>query len=393
MDKHVPETKIYLYIMYLREYLKQTMKVCVIGTGALAERNVQLFKTRHSVSLFVPFQITPEDSLELTVRCNPIPIYYNPTSLTTVDLFIISVELIQNNVNGEIDLDPILQISQIIRQFAHTGATVIVESKVGVGITRKYFSDLHVHCSYSPSCFKPDDTGNEIVTKLIGGLDNESEVLATQFYQTIYSNVIRTGSAEIAEAAAMLKAAQETVQEAMINEFADFCDTIKLDIHKVIDATSVAYRDDPRVKLPWVGRRYDTDSKLLMMNTGQSWPILCAASDHLTNKPAQIYKRIVDIYCLGDYDRLHKMAFLVVGLGTVVGSVHTKDSPVIDIIKHLELEGATVVKYDMFVEKYSKLPELTYNTGKSKFDGILVMHPYMMSMWEGKKETTFFCRH
>lgn len=376
------------------------MKVCIIGTGVVAEKNIQLFSPRHSVTLFVPFPITPEEGMDLAVRSNPTPIWYDPTTLSNMDLFVVCVELKYKDVTGEIDLDPMLEVSQIIRRFAHTGSTVIIESKIGVGTTRKFFTGLDVHCSYSPAQFVADDSVNDIITnstKLVGGLDEESEVLAMQFYETIYSSVIRTGSPEVAEAAVMLKAAQETVQEAMINEFSDFCESVDLDVHKVIDATSVGHREDPRVKLPWIGKRYDMNSTLLMVNgKNRTWPILSVASEQLTQRPSIIYKRIVDRYCSGNYDKLHKLAFLVVGLGTVVGSSDTIDSPVLDIVRYLELEGAIVTKYDMFVEKYSKLPDLTYNSGKCKFDGILVMHPYMVSTWDDpkfSKQTTFFCRH
>lgn len=375
------------------------MKVCIIGTGPIAEKNIQLFSGRHTVSLYVASPITQEESMELAVRVNPTPVWYDPTSLINIDLFVVCVEVKYDSVTQEIDLEPLLDVSQIIRRFAHSGSTVIIESKVGVGVTRKLFTGLNVHCSYSPAQFNPDDSVTDIVancTKLVGGMDEESEILAMQFYDTIYSNVVRTGSPEVAEGAVMLKSAQETIQEAIINEFSDFCDTVDLDVHKVIDATSVGHREDPRVKLPWIGRRYDVDSKLLMMNSGPKWPILSVASEQLIHRPSKIYKRIVDRYCAGNYDKLHKLSFLIVGLGTVVGSSDTKDSPVLDIIRYLELEGAVVSKYDMFVEKYSNLPELTYNSGKCKFDGILVMHPYMVSTWDDpkfRKQTTFFCRH
>lgn len=371
---------------------RNKMKVCIIGNGPIAEKNIQLFSGRHTVSLYVTSSITEEESIELAV-----PIIYDPTLLFNIDLFVVCVEVKYNFVKHEIDLEPLLNVSQIIRQFAQSGSTVIIESKVGVGVTRKLFAGLNVHCSYSPAQFNPDDTVTNIATKctkLVGGIDQESEIISMQFYNTIYSNVVKTGSPEVAEGALMLKSAQEMIQEAIINEFSDFCDTIGLDVHEVIDATSAGHRDDPTIKLPWIGRLYD--SKLLMMNSGPKWPIMSVANEQLIHRPLKIYKSIVDRYCAGNYDMLHKLSFLVVGLGTVVGSSDTKDSPVLDIIRYLEMEGAVVSKYDMFVETYCNLPELTYNSGKCKFDGILVMHPYMVSTWDDpkfKKQTTFFCRH
>lgn len=371
------------------------MKVCVVGVGFIAERNVELFSTKHSVSIFVPYPISVEESTALSIRMSSkCPIFYDPSSLSTMDLFVICIELPFNDVKNEVVMDRFLETSQAIRRFAHPGSTVIVETKVGVGVTRKFFTGLEVHCSYSPNRITQDTINSDI--KLVGGLDEESEVLAMQFLETVYTNVVRTGSAEVAEAVVMLDAAKATVQEAVINEFADFCTNVDVDIHQVIDAASVGDRRltrDPRLTLPWVGRKRDIDSALTM-TTGR-WPVLATASEQLTSRPSKVYKQIVERFCNGDFDKLHKMAFLVVGLGTTIGSASTTNSPVLEIIRNLELEGASVSKYDMFVDEYSEIPTLKHNSGRCKYDGIIVMHPYMVPNWKGEyeKKTLFFCRH
>jgi len=374
------------------------MKVCVVGIGYIAEKNIELFKAKHSVSIYVPYPISVEESMSLRSRTGAVPIYYDPTTLSSIDLFVICLELPYNDVKQNVVMERFLEVSQAIRRFAHSGSTVIVETKLSIGSTRKYFTGVDVHCSYSPSVITHDSTNTEIVEKsikLVGGLDEESELLAMQFLETIYNNVIRTGTPEVAEAVVMLNAAQVTVQEALINEFADFCDTVDLDVHQVIDAASVGDNRDKRVKLPWIGRKCDNDSSLTMSSHTDRWPILSVASGRLTTRPSKIYKQIVERFCKGNFDKLHKMAFLVVGVGTTIGSSDMTDSPVLEIIRYLEMEGAAVSKYDMFVDKYSKLPVLKYNSGKCKFDGILVMHPYMTQTWKNEygNLTMYFCRH
>jgi UDP-N-acetyl-D-glucosamine dehydrogenase len=266
---------------------------------------------------------------------------------------------------------------------------------VGVGVTRKLFTGLKVNCAYSPTNFDPNNvTENPIdLPKLVGGMGEESEVLAMQLYETVYNSVIRTGSPEVAEAAVMLKRAKQTMEDALMNEFADYCDTVpNLDIHEVIDATTTGNRD-PRTALPWIGRTDDVNSRHLMSTKEELWPVLSVASAQLCARPLKIYNRIVDRYCGGKFDKLHKMAFLIVGVGAIIGSPDIKDSPVLDIIRHLELEGALVVQYDMFIKDHDILPEMKHNSGRNKFDGILVMHPYNASHWDKYKETMYFCKH
>lgn len=368
-----------------------------MGYGYCAERNIELFNPHHVVSLFLPYQLPTEEHMALRERLgSSTPIWYDIDMVANQDVYVICIDLTYNNIDQKINLDPLVETAEMIRRMVREGCTVLLESTVGVGVTRKLFTGLNVHCAYSPTNFDANNVSDkaEDLPKLVGGVDDESELLAMQLYETVYHNVVRTGSPEVAEAAVMLKHAKQTMEDALMNEFADYCDTVpNLDIHRVIDATTTGSRD-PRTALPWIGRANDINSKHLMDSTPcHIWPVLGAASEQLVSRPSKIYKKIVDRYCGGKYDMLHKLSFLVVGVGAVLGSPDTKDSPVLDIIRHLELEGAAVTKYDMFVSGYTRLPELKYNSGKHKFDGILVMHPYNVSQWERHDQTTFFCRH
>lgn len=372
------------------------MKVCIVGFGAIAEKNVELFRGKHIVSLYIPIPISIEDSMDIRQRVS-CPIHYEPSSVANWDVYIVCVDLKYDILEQHIDLDPLSDTIMSLRQNVREGCTIILETTVGVGVTRQLFSGLNFNCSYSPSNFDPNNISQkpEELPKLVGGMDEESEILAMQFYETVYHNVVRTGSPEVAEAAIMLNYAKKTMEDALMNEFADFCDRIPgLDIHKVIDATTTGSRD-PKTTLPWIGRSVDTNSHHLMAGAGRTaWPVLATASDQLVARPAKMFRSIVSKYCgEGAFDKLRKMTFLVVGVGTTIGSPDTRDSPVLDVIRYLEMEGAVVEKYDMFVEQYSELPTMKNKAGKDKFDGILVMHPYNVSMWEKFNQTTFFCRH
>jgi UDP-N-acetyl-D-glucosamine dehydrogenase len=377
------------------------MKVCIVGYGYYAERNIEFYQSKHNVTLLVPISITVEESMELRQRTS-VPIYYEfeTDAVKFCDVYIICLELKYDSGTQSIDLDPLSDVSQALRRNIREGSTILLETTVGVGVTRKMFTGMNFHCSHSPTVFNPNNITcpPHSQPKLIGGLDPESEQLAMQFYEPVYDHVVCTGSPEVSEAAIMLKCAKKTVEEALVNEFSDFCDTVPdLDIHKVIDATTVGDRD-PQVVLPWIGRSIDMDSHHLISSTVVNkslkiWPVLSTASDQLMARPGKIYRSIVNKYARGKFDNLHKLAFLVVGLGSVMGSPDTKYSPVMNIINKLELEGAKVDKYDMFIEEYEELPDMKHNSGKPKYDGILVMHPYNPQIWKKHKQTTFYCRH
>jgi UDP-N-acetyl-D-glucosamine dehydrogenase len=362
------------------------MKVCVVGYGYNAEKNVELFSVKHIVALFVPIPIPLDESMTLRERIQQ-PIYYEVSSVADYDVFVVCLQLKYDHIEQAVDTVPVSDTISTLRRGVRKGCTVIIETTGGVGVTRNLLSGMQFHGAYSPVVFDPNSVSIKVtdIPKLVGGLDVESELLAKQFYDTVYSNVVMTGSPEVAEAAVLLKSTQTTIEEAVINEFADFCDSKSIDIHSVIDAATVGTRD-ARTVLPWVGRAVDIDSQLLMGK--RPWPVLSTASSQLMARPAKVYKSIVNKYCAGDFEKLRKMTFLVVGLGAVRGSTDMENSPVLDIVRYLELEGATVTKYDMLIEEYSTTPSVV-----DDFDGILVMHPYNVSVWEQYEQTTFYCRH
>jgi UDP-N-acetyl-D-glucosamine dehydrogenase len=235
---------------------------------------------------------------------------------------------------------------------------------------------MNVHFAFSPV------VGGH---KLVGGMDGESEQLAFQFYSTVYTDVVCTGSIEIAEAAILLKHAQRTVTESFINEFADFCVDKNIDVNKVIDVTTIG---ESKVSLPWIGKSDDSACHHLIGDERARWPILSSASEHITVRPLKTFVSIVDKYCGGDCEKMRKKKFLVVGLGVELGSSDITNSPVIEVIDHMERHGAIVVKYDMMIDGYSELPDIDYD----KINGILVMHPYNVSIWAKFKQTSFYCR-
>lgn len=374
--------------------LKNIMKVCIFGDRDCyhSETLVDLFKKNHNVMLFVN---SIGIARELMSSNNDIKITYNPVDIEGQDVFIICNETSFDNITQKVNITNIVNTIEIIKRYGRKGCTVIIESTVGVGTTRKYFGNSDMHAAYSPSrfdssniCIMPKD-----IPKLIGGIDDESERLVMQLYSTVFNVIVRTGTCEVAEGAALLEKAAKIVQKAFLNEFSDFCERIKLDVHHVIDAAGTCMNNKLTTS-PWIGKSTNDMSARHLIYHEEDWPVLHSAVQQLEKRPKLIYEKIVEHYCgKKNYDELHKKCFLMVGLGEQIGSTSTKNSPVMEIIKDLEIEGAVVIKYDMFIDEYSQVPTMEHNSGLPRFDGIIVMHPYLVSKWESYSYTTFLCRN
>lgn len=365
------------------------MKICIFGEkdNKHTEMLVNLFSSKHDVMLHVD-DIGAAREL-MAKNKNNIKITYNPIDIENIQIFIICTETGFNELTRKVDITKLSETVELIKRYARTDSTVIIESIVSVGTTRKLFGTTGMKAAYSQ--FRLDDEllSPKDIPKLIGGIDEKSERVVMEIYSTVFNVVVRTGSSEIAEGAALLERSARIVQKAFINEFADFCSRINLDVHHVIDAAGAKL-----LPSPWIGNNTKDHSAHHLIYHEDDWPVLYSAVRQLEHRPKKIYEKIVEIYCGKDnYDELHKKCFLVVGLGDEIGSNNTKNSPVLSIIHSLELEGAKVIKFDMFIEEYSKVPEMNHNSGLPRFDGILVFHPYLVSEWEKYHYTTFFCRH
>jgi UDP-N-acetyl-D-glucosamine dehydrogenase len=74
--------------------------------------------------------------------------------------------------------------------------------------------------------------------RLVGGIDEESQKRALDFYNSICDSVVSTSTPEIAEAAKILENTFRLVNIAMINEFTQLCSAQGINVHEVINAAA-----------------------------------------------------------------------------------------------------------------------------------------------------------
>ena len=74
--------------------------------------------------------------------------------------------------------------------------------------------------------------------RLVGGIDEESQMRALAFYNSICDSVVATSTPEIAEAAKILENTFRLVNISMINEFTQLCRAQGINVHEVINAAA-----------------------------------------------------------------------------------------------------------------------------------------------------------
>lgn len=178
---------------------------------------------------------------------------YYPTiyfdSIARADIIVICVPTPLNE-KKQPDLSYILTALSEILKYINKNSLVILESTVAPGTTRNLIGNSiasnfnltedQLLVAFSPERIDPlNKTWTvENTPKVIAGLNPQSLEKAYEFYSTFITNLYRCESLEIAEAAKLLENSFRLVNISLVNEFSQFCSTIKVDVNKVIDAAS-----------------------------------------------------------------------------------------------------------------------------------------------------------
>jgi len=98
----------------------------------------------------------------------------------------------------------------------------------------------NIYFACAPERVNPGDAvwNQKNTPRLVGAIDDESQIRAHAFYESICDAVVSVSSPEVAEAAKLLENTFRLVNIALINEFTQLCSASGINVHEVIDAAS-----------------------------------------------------------------------------------------------------------------------------------------------------------
>jgi UDP-N-acetyl-D-glucosamine dehydrogenase len=177
----------------------------------------------------------------------------HPTSshadLATCEAIIICVPTPLTSAR-EPDLTYLLDASTAIAEVLRPGQLVVLESTTYPGTTRERVAPIlagsglelgtDFFLAFSPERIDPGRTDFTIRTtpKLVGGMTEACVERARALYAEICETVVVLSSPETAELSKLLENIFRSVNIALVNELAQLCDRLDIDIWEVIDAAS-----------------------------------------------------------------------------------------------------------------------------------------------------------
>jgi UDP-N-acetyl-D-glucosamine dehydrogenase len=271
----------------------------------------------------------------------------------------------------EPDLTYLLDAATALAGVLQPQQLVVLESTTYPGTTRERLAPIleesglsagtDFHLAFSPERIDPGRTDYTVRTtpKLVGGLTEACSQRARELYELICDEVVVLSTPETAELAKLLENIFRSVNIAFVNELAQLCDRLGIDVWEVIDAASTKpfgfMRFDPGpgmgghclpidpFYLAFKAREHDFYPEFIELagKMNQAQPVFCV-------------ERIER--ALNDAGKPVKGSrILILGMSYKAGVGDTRESPALKIASLLKGLGGAVSYHDPHVPE---LPEL-----------------------------------
>ncbi len=270
----------------------------------------------------------------------------------------------------EPDLSYVERAATSLAPVLQRGQVVILESTTWPGTTREIVQPLleqgsglkageDFHLAMSPERVDPgrDDWTTKTTPKVVGGIDPESTKAAAAVYRAALDTVHEVSTPEAAELTKLLENIYRAVNIALVNELAQLCDRMEIDVWEVIDAAATkpfgfaSFKPGPGLGghcipidpfyLTWKAREFDFSTRFIELagEVNNNMPYFCRslisqALNHGANKSVSGSK------------------ILILGVAYKPDIGDHRETPAEKLIHLLQNAGADVSYHDPFVPAF-----------------------------------------
>jgi UDP-N-acetyl-D-glucosamine dehydrogenase len=313
----------------------------------------------------------PSEGLAPLVESGAIEITTDYDVLKEADAILIALQT-PLTAQREPDLSIVLGAAADIAPRLQKGQLVVLESTTYPGTTRERLRPIlesgsglvageDFHLAFSPERVDPgrEDWTTQNTPKIVGGLTPACTERAVELYSRALETVHPVSSPEAAELTKLLENIFRSVNIALVNELAQLCDRMQIDVWEVVGAAAtkpfgfMSFQPGPGLGghcmpidpfyLTWKAREYDFYTEFIELagKVNENMPYWCLG------KIAR---------ALNAHEKAVKGAKIqLLGVSYKADIDDTRESPALKMIELLQEAGADVSYHDPFVPE---LPEL-----------------------------------
>jgi len=285
------------------------------------------------------------------------------------DIFIIAVPTPLDKRKKIADLSQVESAIRAILPKLKEGNLIIIESTLPPLTCKEIIKPIieertdlkvneNVYIAHCPERILPGNVFHEIIhnDRVIGGMDEKAADMAEEMYSSFVEGDLYKTDETTAELVKLVENAYRDINIAFSNEIDQVCDTINVNSAEVIQLAN----EHPRVNVlkpgigvgghcipidPWFIKQVDPENATLIFTArriNESRPRMIAS---------EIRRRLKDI----DDPKI-----VTLGLTYKPNTYDTRESPAVEIIEKLRMDGYDVEAYDPFVENcgYGDLVEI-----------------------------------
>ncbi len=272
----------------------------------------------------------------------------------------------------EPDLSIVRSAVELIAPRLQKGQLVVLESTTYPGTTREIVQPIlekgsgltagkDFFLAFSPERVDPGrlDWTTKTVPKVVGGIDEASTDAAAALYSSALDTIHRVSSPEAAELTKLLENIFRSVNIALMNELAQLCDRMGIDIWEVVDAAAtkpfgyMRFEPGPGLGghcipidpfyLTWKAREFDFTTEFIELagKVNSDMPYYCRS------RVSQALN-----HSLGK--SLKDAKILVLGVAYKADIADMRESPSIKLIQLLQGAGAKISYHDPHVPHFDE---------------------------------------
>ena len=290
----------------------------------------------------------------------------------------------------EPDLSIVNEATEAIAKRLRKGHLVVLESTTYPGTTREELlprleaSGLKAgedfYLAFSPERVDPGRTDwtTKNVPKVVGGITEKCTERAAALYAGAVDTVHTVSSPESAELTKLLENIFRSVNIALVNELAQLCERMNVDVWEVVDAAAtkpfgfMSFKPGPGLGghcipidpfyLTWKAREYDFYTEFIELagkvNENMPWYCRSLISQALNH---------------GKQRSLKGSKVLVLGVAYKPGIGDMRESPALKLIELLETAGANVSYHDPHVPELDEFGLTSMPLEPAEYDCIAIV--------------------
>jgi UDP-N-acetyl-D-glucosamine dehydrogenase len=290
----------------------------------------------------------------------------------------------------EPDLSIVISAAEQISVRLRNGHLVVLESTTYPRTTREVIQPIlestglkagrDFHLAFSPERVDPGNgtwtTKN--VPKVVGGITPECTERAAQLYEGAVDTVHRVSTPEAAELTKLLENIYRSVNIALVNELAQLCERMEIDVWEVIEAAAtkpfgfMSFQPGPGLGghcipidpfyLTWKAREYDFSTEFIELagKVNENMPYYCRSlvSQALNH---------------GRQRSLSGAKVLALGVAYKSDIGDTRESPALKLIELLRAAGAEVSYHDPHVPELPKAGLSSVPLEPADYDCVIIV--------------------